>query len=340
MVPRFGHAGTIIVRSALLSVAVGVLAVDPGAVAAQELGRVREVLRRAADDANFADAIQGLTGFAALPGISAANFTVDEDLDGASDARMTKLVLPLAHDFQDLRLAGGALHTELTLSYLKSKQELGNLLPGTAYAADVDTDLRIMSAIGGLGLAFDLGAHTKLRPLALAGYSHIQQDGTFSGPGAAKLEAATDGITLNFDIDEAVFGGAIEIVHERELGHDIGFMGDVRYNYVHARTFAASDHVLETSSHMSVLTAYAQLDGPTGLTALGRQLRWIGFVANSSFPGSSSESLGFDYFFEFGGGIEIVDRSIVSGIDGLSLRGSALAGNGIRGWSVSAKLEF
>ena len=301
---------------------------------------LRDLLRRIVDGSHFADSVQGLTGFASLPGVSAANFTVDENASDASDTKMTKLVLPLAHEFTGVRLAGAVLRTELTLGYLKAEQHIDDLLASTALASDVDSDIEVLSAVAGLGLAFDLGARSRLRPLALAGYSRIEQDGTFSGPGAARLEDAADGILFNFTTNEALYGAAVELGHERGVGHDVEFTGSIRYNHLVVDTFAASDDVLETSGSFGVLTAYTQLDGPTGATALGRELRWIGYIANSSFPGSSSDALGFDYFFEFGGGVEMVDRAVLAGVEGLSLRGSALVGNGVTGWSVAAKLEF
>ena len=54
----------------------------------------------------------------------------------------------------------------------------------------------------------------------------------------------------------------------------------------------------------------------------------------------SGETLGFDYFFEFGGGLEIVDRGVVRGIDGISLRASYITGDNVSGFSVGAHIEF
>ena len=174
----------------------------------------------------------------------------------------------------------------------------------------------------------------------LAGYSHIEQDSRFSGAAGGLLEDAGDGFLFNLHVHEALVGGALEISHQRQLSGDIQLTANLRYNHLYAEAFAASDDVLETSSNFGVVTARAELDGPLGATALGRDLRWISFAANTSFPGRASDSLGFSYFFEVGGGLEIVDRSVARGVEGLSLRLSTLVGDGVTGWSVAAKLEF
>jgi hypothetical protein len=50
--------------------------------------------------------------------------------------------------------------------------------------------------------------------------------------------------------------------------------------------------------------------------------------------------LGLDYFFELGGGLEIVDRDVVAGIEGVSLRASQITGDGVTGFPPGAQLEF
>ena len=327
-------------RLRLAPMAVVAVAMECTAAGAQQTDALRERLRDAANDSGFADSVQGLTGFAALPGVSTANFKVEESTDGVSDTEMSKFVIPLVHDFKEIRIVGGALHTELTLGYLKSDQTVDDLLPGTALQADIDSEFRVFSAIGGVGLAFQPGRHTTLRPIALLGYSRIEQKSRFSGPGATQLEDTADGILFNFQTDDLLYGGAVELSHKQALGQGIEFTGNIRYNRLFVDTFAASDDVLKTHDNLGVFTGYVQLDGPTGVAALGRDLRWIWFVANSSFPGDSADSLGFGYFFEFGGGIKLVDRTVLDAIEGFSIRGSALAGNGVKGWSVGAKLDF
>ncbi|WP_027133667.1 hypothetical protein [Geminicoccus roseus] len=322
----------------VLLVLLAALAASPAS--AQSVDELRRFLRQSVADAHVGDLVQGLTGFAALPGVSAANFTIDAGLEGGRDTQVTKFVLPLRHDFPDLLPAGRTLYAELTLGYLHADDGIDDFLLGTPLEADVDSDLDAVSAVAGLGVSFPLGAHATLRPIGLIGYSYIGQDSQMSGPGAALLEETTEGFLFNLHGNVALAGAALQANYRREIGGGVHFAGNLRYNQLFAETFAASDDVLKTSSTFGVFTALGELNGPLPGQVFGRDLRWIGFVANSSFPGNASDSLGFDYFFEFGGGIEIVDDQMVDGIDGISLRASALVGDGITGWSVGAKLEF
>lgn len=154
------------------------------------------------------------------------------------------------------------------------------------------------------------------------------------------MEDITDGFLANATTNTALYGGAIELEYVRDLGGDVTVSVETRYNHLVANTFEASDTVLETVSDFGVLTTVLEADGPTGATAMGRELRWITFVTNAYFPGSANDLPGFDYFFELGGGVEIVDRAMVQGIEGISLRGSGLFGQDVLGWSLALKLEF
>ena len=110
--------------------------------------------------------------------------------------------------------------------------------------------------------------------------------------------------------------------------------------YLWGTTLDASDDALEGASDFGVFTAAATLDGPLPITAFGRELRWLAFATHSRFPGLSGDALGFDYFFELGGGLEIVDREVVAGIEGISLRASYITGDNVTGFSVGAHIEF
>jgi hypothetical protein len=312
-------------------------AITTAPVSAQSIDDIRDELRRGADRVGFGEAIQGLTGFASFPGVSAANFTVGGGED-TSDTDISKYNLPLSHQFSAIGTARIAPYGELTFGYLRSQQS-AEFLAGTPIEAKVDSRLKSYSVIGGVGPAFALTENTTLRPIALLGYSRIEDDSDLSGPSGAVVEEAGDGLLFNWHVNTALYGGALEIEHTRMIGEDVGISSTLRYNYLWANTFDASDPVLETISDFGVFTANLEVDGPTGLTPLGRQLRWIGFVANSAF--TESEGLDIEYFFEIGGGIEVVDRTVIEGLEGISLRASAIVGaQDVTGWSVSAKLEF
>lgn len=304
------------------------------------MNEVRDALRGAAEDLDLSQTIQGLVGFAAFPGVSAANFTVDTDLENASDTDVTKIVLPLARDFAEIGVLDAKLYGEFTLGYVRIDQDEDNLQAGTQLESSVDSRIEAFSGIAGLGLTIPLGLGTAIRPIVLAGYSHTEQDSSFSGPGAALLDEISDGILFNFDVNQALFGGAVALVNETRLPRDLGFNGEIRYNHIFSEGFAASDSLYETRTNFGVMTSLAELDGPTGFNLLGFDVRWLGSLAATYLPGTSSDALGFDYFVEAGGGLAFLDPTIVRGVEGVQLRGSAVLGNGVSGWSASLALQF
>ena len=326
--------------------AIAFAAMFPAAGAAQSIDQLRELLRERASDLGIGEAVQGLTAFSALPGVSAARFTIDQDVDGASDAKATKFVLPLSYDIAAFGVEGLDLHTEVTVGYMTVDQSFDDLFSGTSLECDVDMRTRSLSAIGGVGLGYAVSRHTTIRPVALFGYTRIEQDADFSGAGADLTDALTEGFLFNYKVNQALAGAAVEVADSRSLADDLRWKGSVRYNHVYGYAFDASDTVLDTNSDFGVLTVLAELaelaelDGPTGISTFGRELRWIGFAGHSNFPGDSSRSFDFSYFFELGGGFEVVDRSVVDGVEGLSLRASGIAGDGIYGWNVGLKLAF
>ncbi len=181
------------------------------------------------------------------------------------------------------------------------------------------------------------------RPIFLAGYSRIWDDSSVSGPDAQTFKNAGKGILFDAWLNTALVGGAAEVAHQGYLGPvtDINYGGNVRYDQFYANTFSASDSVLEGGSTFGILTAAAEVNGPVwGLTLLDREVRWIGYATNTYLPAGTGDELGFDYFFELGGGLELVDRNIIDGLEGVSVRSSVLFGDNVYGWTAGLALEF
>ncbi|MBN8875073.1 MAG: hypothetical protein J0H67_19725 [Rhodospirillales bacterium] len=57
-------------------------------------------------------------------------------------------------------------------------------------------------------------------------------------------------------------------------------------------------------------------------------------------PDTNASVLGFNAFAEIGGGLRIIAPDVVRGVQGATVRASAIAGPGVSGWLVSAALVF
>ncbi len=298
---------------------------------------LRKQLRKAVRDSGAGDQLQALSAFGALPGISAATFFVGNAYDGST---IDRLILPLSKQFDGVDLLGGHPYAEVTFGYTRLAQK-GDVFEGDPLLdATLKSRISTFSAIAGLGMGFELAEGLTLRPMGLMGYVRIEDDGRYVGTGAPILQPVSDGLLTNFTVDELIYGLALEAEYETSFGGDLNLTANARYNQLWGSTLNSSDSALEGSAIFGVLTATATVDGPTGLSLLGRELRWIGFAANSTFPGSASRAIDVSWFFELGAGIELVDREVVDGVEGVSLRGSWVVGDNVTGFSVAAQLEF
>lgn len=310
-----------------------------GPAAAAPIDDLRDFLRDESRRQDFGAHLQGVAGFGALPGISGSHFTVDGS-GAADDASLSRLNVPLSHEFENIGIAGGNLYAEASLGWLQADYDIRGLFAGTPLRSDAHSDIDAFSALGGVGLSFDLNDCWSLTPMAVFGYSRIEDETSFTGRGAGRVDKITRDILFNYHVDDFLYGAAVELDYERKLAGDIDLEAEFRYNLMFSESTSASDPSLESSADFGVLTSYIQLDGPTPASLWNRPIRWIGFLSNSTFFRDAADGLGFDTFVEIGGGVEIVDPNIVSGVQGVSLRGSVLVGDNVTGWSAGAKLEF
>ena len=310
------------IANTLKLAALTALLVSPTMVMADAMDQARATLSAKAGESGFGTAIQGVSAFGAVP-------------------TMSRLNLPLSHVFDNITMGGAALYTELSLGYLKSSSDYNNLLHGSPLETDVDSTIKSFSLIPGIGLAVPLGEKFVFTPIVMVGWTRTEDDSSFAGRGAGTIEDATRGILFNFHTEDLLYGAALNLDYKDKMGADIDVEANLRFNQLFADTLSSTDSALDGTSNLGVLTGFLQFDGPTPFTVFDRGIRWIAFTGASSFFQDAPTGLGFDYFAELGGGIELVDKSIIKGVEGVSVRSSVIAGdNGLTGWSLGAQLEF
>ncbi len=282
--------------------------------------------------------LQALSIFNATPGISAASFYVGNDI--GDDATINSYKFAPSHTFDPVY--GIKPYVEGTAGYLDYSFE-DDFPNGLGQNNHVKLDYNTISFLAGVGVEVDVFEGTVIRPIFLAGYSRIWDGSSVSGPNANEIRRNGDGLLFDAWLNTALVGGAIEVEHE---GHfdpqsDINYTANIRYDQFYANTVSASNSAMEGSSTFGIMTALAEFDGPVwGVSLFDRELRWIGFATNTFLPAQTGDQLGFSYFFEVGGGLELVDRSVIDGLEGVSLRSSVLFGDNVYGWTAGLSLEF
>lgn len=300
---------------------------------------LRNALRENVRNHGFGNQIQGLAGFGAVQGTSGSNLTIDGG-GPVSDTDIRRINAPLARQFDRFGPGKTALHLELDLAWMRSETSYSDLLPGTDFESDADSQIDSLSAVIGVGLQVPINDHWTFTPIGLLGYSYIEDETDFQGAGADNFNDLTQGILFNYDSNELLYGGALQLKYSRTFSNDINLFWRLRYNHLFAESLDSSDSALDTNGDFGIFTNYFEADGPTTCTLLDREIRWITFAGNTILTGDAKNALGFDYLIEVGVGVELVDRSLIKGLEGVSFRTSYVFGEDVEGWGFGGRLEF
>ena len=279
-------------------------------------------------------AFQTFSIFGGTPGVAAAQFYSDFDLNNFQ--------LPIAHSFAPIEggyFNGIAPYAELTLDYLTGNQTFP-LTPNANTPSSVKLTFNAWSVLAGGGFDVPLGDGFKLRPIVLAGYSHVGGDASFFGPNSALFSSLVGGVLNDASLNSALIGGALALLYETRFSGDLMFNTQVRYNELAALVTGASSSALKQNSSFGVANASIDLSGPTDWHIAANPIRWIGYVNGTWMPNTDRGILGFNAFAEIGGGLQVLAPNVVRGVQGGTVRASAIVGPGVTGWLVSAALDF
>jgi hypothetical protein len=279
-------------------------------------------------------AFQTFSIFGGTPGVAAAKFYSNFDLNNFQ--------LPIAHSFDPIEggyLNGIAPYAELTLDYLTGNQTFP-LTSNANTPSSVKLSFNAWSTLAGGGLDVPLGNGFRLRPIVLAGYSHVGGDANFFGPNSALFRSLVSGVLSNATLDSALAGGALELVYETQFPRDLMFRTQVRYNELAALVTSASSNALKQNGNFGVANTSIVLSGPTDWRIAANAIRWLGYAKGTWLPNTDRGVLGFNAFAEIGGGLQLLAPDVIRGVQGGTVRVSAIVGPGVTGWLVSAGLDF
>jgi hypothetical protein len=287
-----------------------------------------------AESEDLGRAFETFSVFGGTPGIAAAQYYSAFDLNNFQ--------LPITHTFEPID--GGhfgrvAPYAEITLDYLTGDRTF-SLTPSPTSPSSVRLSFDSWSALAGGGLEFRFGDHFRLRPIVLAGYAHVGSDATFSGPNSAFFHTAVSGILSDAALNTVLVGGALELVYDTTFPGDMTLTARARYNELAAIVASATDPSLKQNGSFGVASAGVTVDGPTGWHVATRAVRWLGYVNGTWLPSTNRSLLGFNSFAEIGGGLRLTAPDVIRGVQGGTVRASAIVGPGVTGWLFSAALDF
>lgn len=287
---------------------------------------------------DISEALVALVSFATTPGISSANFEISWP-DDQPHVDVEKYSIELELDF-DLRSRYFKLFAGIGFNYFNWDDKLvSQNSVGETVIIDPDRDIYAARMSG--GLTFQLTPHIRATPYLSFILAELDSKSTVRGTDDLdNLDPALRPFVEDFNTKSTTLAGTLELKYDRWFDRRrIEMFG--RYTYSYTDTFDESEDFIESSGDVNVLDFEGRWTAPTGLHIRGIPLRWKLIGGYTHLLDVDKESLGFRYFFEYGGGFDLeVD---VRPFDLFNLRNVGLnlvgiTGDDISGWSFAISL--
>lgn len=269
-----------------------------------------------------------IVGLALTPDITASRLEIDDD----SRLRGQRIdTLRLANDVS-LETRDGPLYLEGNLGFARAKLDL-RLGDAVAEADRFDA----VGAFGAIGPDLAIARFTRIRPLVIFGMGYVDDDFGLPEPVAEDDGAASDALDLRQWSAAAGFGLSLD--YERPLGPDTIDLR-VKLSQLFFETIWAGDDRLTGSTVNQTLNGSAVYKYDTGLRLAGHPLLLTGLVGANAFLGDQQDALGFSWFAEYGGGLELDLTAGDGAVQRARIRVTGIAGDGVTGISVGAGVGF
>lgn len=303
---------------------------------AQSVQESRSELRARLSEIHFAKSLIGLVLAADELELGGARY----DLDDPNDTDLTTLTLPGHTTVTAFGEDAPALYLEGVVGYARADQTVADFYGGNRPGLEtaVDSEWTTVGGLGGVGLEFSLTDELTLTPLASVGLTHIENEASYSGPGAAATQPVADGIAYNWDGLAVLWGGGLRADWIRPLGdeHQLEVIG--RYDVRQVEMVDDDDDAQDFESTSQVLTLRADVTGPTGAELFTHPLAWRIFGAYRNLL--EGDLFGTDQYVEVGGGLSLDTGDDLPLVGGLTLTGAVIVGDGVFGWSAGVGVVF
>ena len=283
---------------------------------------------------DISEALVALVSFATTPGIQNANSTVEVP-DDQPNIELNRTSFEIGRSFglrsRWLKLFGGF---GLSHIYLNDPVKVQNT-DGDTIIGNPERDLYAVRLSG--GLAFQLTPHIKATPYMSFIISELDSKLTVSGN--ADLSAIPPELKPffeDFSTKATTIAGTLELNYDRWFDRRrIELFG--RYTLGYTNTFDESKDFIKSSGDVEILDLEGRWTAPTGIRAFEIPLRWKLIGGYTRLYDIAKSSLGFEYFFKYGAGLDLeVDVKLFDFFNlrniGVNLVG--IAGDDITGWSI------
>jgi len=303
---------------------------------AQTIDDIRQDLRDSLRQAQFAGGLAGLIAASDELELSGATYWINS----SADPKLSTIALPYRHTFHPCNEGWPGLYFEGAIGYASARENVDDIydgaLPGLETA--VKSKTTTYGALLGLGPEFQLKERLTLAVIANGGIAHLENDSSYSGPGAPLTAALLDGLALNWKANTVSGGSAVRLDWIQDLGRECELELAARYDVRWTKTFDTTDVAEEFTTRMQVLTLRADVTGPTGWNIRENPVTWRSTLGYRYFAEGSLYDL--RHLVLIGGGLEMDTNGILPLGPTTSLSVGLIAGPDVIGYTLGLGFSF
>jgi hypothetical protein len=267
----------------------------------------------------------GIVGLAATPDITASRL----EPAGAGDLDGQRIdTVRLANEVS-LSFGDGDLYLEGNLGFARANVDL-RLGDGVVEANRFDA----VGAFGAIGPDLHLRRFLHVRPLLIIGAGYVDDD--FGLPEALEDEAEA---TVDLRQWSLATGFGLSIDYERPVG--VGSVDlRLKLSQVFFDTLWSADPRFAIDATNRTINTSAVYKHDTGLRIRSYPLLVTGLLGANAFLGDQRDALGFAWFGEYGGGLELDLSRADARVQRARVRVTGIAGDGVTGISLGVGVGF
>ncbi|MBW2697999.1 MAG: hypothetical protein JRE70_16075 [Deltaproteobacteria bacterium] len=311
-----------------------------GAARAQVLDPGDAISRISARD--ITESLVSLNNFTASPGIEGSNLSTDLG-DGQPNLEYGRFSIQIPISIQT-RLSWLNVYTEIGYgSLFVDDKFFARTLAGETLA--IFSERQVDSGRLGLGVEWRPTTGWQIAPYLAASVSGLSSKTRFAGgnfdPGS--ISPVEQVLLSDWSAAAWSLGGVLDVKYLRWFGVERNRLDlQARYAISWTETFNESLRILDTSDLRNTLVFEALWRSITDVRVFKKRLSWNVFANSTSFPGQDKDDLGFTYYFGLGAGVDLYIPERLWGKIGrnfIGIRGSAIVGDDVRGWSIVLSLR-
>lgn len=280
---------------------------------------------------NRANAIIGLMGFALTPDVTTGTLSINSANSDSAEIGMTTLGggFTLSKSFP-LYMEGTAGYSRYDPVFLASDGTGDRPIP---------TKWNNISVTTGFGWDFPVIENMVFRPMLNLSFGRVVSD---SDVAAAFVQWQTDqelSFLANGTLEVHGLGGTLMLDYELvRPGYEVD--AELRYTDIHLKSTGDSSPAVQGSSDAVTLSLWSRLRVPTGMTALGRPVRYVFEFARTDYFADLKGALGFDALNSLGLGLELDSSAYKVIVTRTRLVCRYKFGQNVQGYSVGLAISF